>query len=261
MIDIHVLPDAAAIGMAGADVLDAAVDDGARVLGFATGSSPDRVYDELVRRHSTSPGPYRDCEIFLLDEYIGLPADHPERYVTVIRRAITDRLGVPPERVHSPEVDDTDDPVAAGARYDAAILAAGGVDIQLLGVGSNGHIAFNEPGAALDGGTHRAVLEERTRRDNARFFGDDIHAVPRAAMTQGIGTILRARRLLLIATGAAKASAIGGLATREPTTSLPVTALHLHADVTVLIDADAAREIDDTRLRSMVRVHRLVARE
>ncbi len=255
MIDIHVLEDAEAIGRAGADILDREVRDGTRVLGLATGSSPDRLYDEIVRRHADDPGAYRDCEVFLLDEYIGLPLDHPQRYATVIRRAITDALGIPPERVHAPEASahDTDE---AGARYEAAIRAAGGVGVQVLGVGRNGHIAFNEPGAPLDGLTHRALLDEPTRRDNARFFDGDLDAVPRAAMSQGIGTILRARRLLLIANGTAKASAIGALVTKEPTSSVPVTALHAHRHVTVLIDHDAAQEVDDENVLPSIRVHR-----
>jgi glucosamine-6-phosphate deaminase len=167
---------------------------------------------------------------------------------------VTDRIGIVPGRVHAPVVD-APDLAAAAAGYDAAITAAGGVDLQLLGVGANGHIAFNEPGAPLDGATHVAELTEQTRRDNARFFGGDPDAVPRRAMTQGIGTILRARRVLLLASGEAKAVAVAGLVGREPTVDLPVTALHLHPAVTVLLDPAAAARIDERAVLPTVRLH------
>lgn len=257
MIDVHVLADAEAVGVAAADLVDAVLRDGPHVLGLATGSSPERVYEELARRSARAPEAYGASEAFILDEYVGLPAGHPERYAAVIRRAVTDRIGIPTERVHAPDVDAPDLPAAA-AGYDAAIAAAGGIDLQLLGVGANGHIAFNEPGAPLDGGTHVAELTQQTRRDNARFFGGEVDAVPRFAMTQGIGTILRARRVLLLANGAAKAEAIAGLVSREPTVSLPVTALHRHPAVTVLLDPAAAARIDERAIRPDVRLLRSV---
>lgn len=254
MIDVHVLADAEAVGIAAADRVDAVVRDGPCVLGFATGSSPDRVYDELARRSAGAPSRYRASEVFILDEYVGLPVGHPERYAAVIRRAVTDRIGIAPERVHAPDVDAAD--LTAAARgYDEAIAAAGGIDLQLLGVGANGHIAFNEPGAPFDGATHVAELTAQTRRDNARFFGGDLDAVSRMAMTQGIGTILRAGRVLLLATGEAKAEAIAGLVGRAPTVDLPVTALHLHSAVTVLLDPAAAARIDERSIRPTVRLH------
>lgn len=249
MIDVRVLPDADAVGVAAADLIDGvATRPGGSVLGLATGSSPDRVYGEIVRRHSGGPNPYRDARIFILDEYVGLADGHPERYAAVIRRAIADPLGIPADRVHAPDAEahDLDE---AGPRYDAAIEAAGGIDLQLLGVGSNGHIAFNEPGTPFDSLTHVTTLAEQTRRDNARFFGGNIDAVPRRAMTQGIGTILRARQLLLIAVGSAKTEAVAALLHREPTEEWPVTALHHHDSVTVLLDPAAAAgvDLDDVR--------------
>ncbi|MDR5699240.1 glucosamine-6-phosphate deaminase [Agromyces aerolatus] len=255
MIELHVLPDAEAVGVAAADAIDAVVRRGSCVLGLATGSSPDRVYDELARRHADEPRPWASSRVFILDEYVGLPTDHPERYAAVIRRAITDRVGIPSGRVHAPDVDAEDLSAAAG-QYDAAIADAGGIDLQLLGVGVNGHIAFNEPGAPLDGGTHVAQLTAQTRRDNARFFHGDLAAVPRTAMTQGIGTILRSRRALLVATGAAKAEAVAALATREPTSAVPVTALHRHPSVLALVDAAAASELDERSVRPDVRIVR-----
>lgn len=253
MIDVHVMPGLRVIGAEAANRFDEVVRGGGRVLGLATGSSPDQVYAELVNRHAASPGSYRACRVFLLDEYVGLPQDHPERYAAVIRRTVTDPLGIPRDRVHAPDVD-ARDLAAAGERYDDAIAAAGGVDLQLLGVGTNGHIAFNEPGATLARGTHVARLTDRTRQDNARFFGGRVDAVPRAAMTQGIGTILRARRLLLIAAGAAKADAIAGLVSRPADPELPVTALHRHPAVTVLVDPAAASGISEADLLPDVRM-------
>jgi len=255
VIELHVLPDPESVGLAAADAIDEVVRGGPCVLGLATGSSPDRVYDELARRHLAQPRPWASSRVFILDEYVGLPAGHPERYATVIRRAITDRVGIPSERVHAPDVD-ADDLVVAGARYDADIAAAGGVDLQLLGVGANGHIAFNEPGAPLDGGTHLAQLTARTRQDNARFFDGDVQAVPRTAMTQGIGTILRSRRALLVATGEAKAEAVAALASRDATSAVPVTALHRHDSVLVLVDEAAASGLDASAVLPDVRLVR-----
>jgi glucosamine-6-phosphate deaminase len=239
VIEVRVLSDADAVGIAAANIIDAvAATPGGAALGFATGSSPDRAYREIVRRHAGRPHPYRAARVFLLDEYVGLPPQHPERYTAVITRAITGPLGIPSEQVRAPDPDRAD-LTGACADYDR-IVSEAGIDLQLLGVGANGHIAFNEPGTPLDDRTHVTQLTERTRRDNARFFSGDLDAVPTRAMTQGIGTILEARRLLVIATGQAKAVAVAEFLRTAPSDGLPVSALHRHADVTVLLDRDAA---------------------
>ncbi|GAB3618284.1 glucosamine-6-phosphate deaminase [Okibacterium endophyticum] len=255
MIDVHVLPDAEAVGVAAADVIDAvASEPGGAVLGLATGSSPDRAYREIVRRHAGGANAYQQARVFILDEYVGLAPQHPERYAAVIRRAFTGPVGIPLDRVNAPNPDlpDLDE---ACAEYDRMVGDAG-VDLQLLGVGANGHIAFNEPGTPLDARTHVTELAEQTRRDNSRFFGGDVERVPMRAITQGIGTILGARQLLLLATGRAKAEAVAEFLSTEPSVHLPVSALHTHDSVTVLLDRDAAARIDPDAALPSVRLHR-----
>ncbi|RWZ53042.1 glucosamine-6-phosphate deaminase [Labedella phragmitis] len=240
MISVHRFVDPAAVGRAAADLVDAAVlERGERVIGLATGSSPLETYAELVRRHGgDATSAYRDVEAFLLDEYIGLPSDHPQRYAAVIRREFTDAMGIPSGRVHGPDADAVDLAEASRA-YDRTIERSGGVGVQLLGLGSDGHIAFNAPGTSFDERTHVATLGGSTRRDNARFFGGDIDAVPRSALSQGIATILRARSIVVIATGAGKAHIVAQVLASGPTEALPATALHGHDDVVLLVDAAA----------------------
>lgn len=252
MIDVRVLPDADAVGVAAADVVDTVASrPGGAVLGFATGSSPDRAYRELVRRHAGTANPYRRARVFILDEYLGLPPGHPERYAAVISRAITTPVGIPADRVNAPNPDLPDLDVAC-ADYDRTVSDAE-VDLQLLGLGANGHIAFNEPGTPHDARTHVVKLTEQTRRDNSRFFSGDIDRVPTHAITQGIGTVLEARELLLIATGRAKADAVAAFLSTEPSAHLPSSALHAHDAVTVLLDPQAASAIDARSVRHSVR--------
>jgi glucosamine-6-phosphate deaminase len=207
------------------------------VLGLATGSSPVPAYAELVARHRAGTGPpYDGVRAFLLDEYVGLPPGHPQSYRATIARELTDDLGIPAERVQGP---DPTDPATAGPAYERALADAGGVDLQLLGIGSDGHLAFNEPGSSLASATRIKTLTDETRRDNARFFGS-LDEVPRHVLTQGLGTILRARHLLLIATGTAKAEAVAAAVEGPLTASCPASVLQLHPHATVLLDAAAA---------------------
>ena len=221
-----------------ADAIEALVRaNPAAVLGLATGSSPLPAYQELVRRHraGTAP-PYAEVRCFLLDEYVGLPPGHPETYRETIFRELTDDLGIPREHVESP---DPSDPQHAGARYEQAILAAGGVDLQVLGIGGDGHLAFNEPGSSLASTTRIKTLTDRTRRDNARFFGS-VDEVPHHVLTQGLATILRARHLVLLASGAGKADAVAAAVEGPLSASCPASVLQLHPHVTVLVDGAAA---------------------
>ena len=225
----------------GADVVEAAVRAraGAAVLGLATGSTPLPMYRELIRRHSAGLGPsYDGVRCFTLDEYVGLPPGHPESYRATIARELTDPLGIPADRVQGPSPDPAGLPVA-GERYEQALVAAGGIDVQVLGIGSDGHLAFNEPGSSLASLTRLKTLTEETRRDNARFFGS-IDEVPRHVLTQGLGTILRARHLLLLATGAGKAAALAAAAEGPVSASCPASVMQLHPHVTVLVDPPAA---------------------
>ena len=192
------------------------------VLGLATGSSPLATYRELVRRHEAGSGPsYDGVRCFTLDEYIGLPAGHPQSYRETIFHELTDALGIARERVSSP---DASDPEHAGARYEEEIVAAGGVDLQVLGIGSDGHLAFNEPGSSLASTTRIKTLTASTREDNARFFGS-VDEVPRHVLTQGLGTILRARHLVLLASGAGKAAAVAAAVEGPLSASCPASVL------------------------------------
>lgn len=218
------------------------------VLGLATGSSPLAVYNELARRHREGRISFAQARGFMLDEYVGLEASHPERYYNVIVRDFLSKVDFAPGAVQSPD-GLADDPQAAAEAYDRAIAEAGGIDIQILGVGTNGHIAFNEPGSAEDSRTRMLELTEQTRRDNSRFFADDVDAVPTHCVSQGLGTIMEARRIVLIAIGAAKAEAIRELVEGEVTLEWPVTLLHRHESVTAIVDDGAAARLSAPALR------------
>ena len=212
------------------------------VLGTATGSSPLPIYAELVRRHQDGRGPaYDRVRTFNLDEYVGLPPGHEQTYLATIRRELTDGLGLAPEQVHGP--DPTPDGIpTAGERYERLLEEAGGVDLQLLGIGSDGHLAFNEPGSSLASRTRIKTLTARTRADNARFFASP-DEVPLHVLTQGLGTILQARHLILIAAGSRKAAAVAAAVEGPVTASCPASVLQLHAHATVLVDEAAAASL------------------
>lgn len=211
------------------------------VLGLATGSSPLALYDELVARHRAGLS-FAQVRGFLLDEYVGLPPGHPESYRAVIDRQLTSRVDLAPDAVQGPDGGAADLPAACAA-YEAALRAAGGVDLQVLGVGTDGHLAFNEPGSSLASRTRVKTLTAQTRRDNARFFGDDPEAVPRHVLTQGLGTILEARHLVLVATGGAKAEAVHQLVEGPVSALWPASVLQLHPHVSVLVDEAAASRL------------------
>lgn len=208
------------------------------VLGLATGSSPTPVYDELAARQAAGTLDLRGVRAFLLDEYVGLPSGHPAGYRTVIHHQFVERIGIDPARVAGPDGDATDLSGACSA-YEAAIAAAGGVDLQLLGIGGDGHIGFNEPGSSLGSRTRIKTLTPQTRADNARYFDQDVDGVPHHVLTQGIGTISEARHLVLLAWGPAKADAIAAAVEGPVTAMVPASALQLHPHVTVVVD-DAA---------------------
>lgn len=210
------------------------------VLGVATGGTPQLLYRDLAvlaERHGLRRG---GVEVFALDEYVGLPSDAPQSYATVVRQEVTEPLQLDPRRVHVPD-GSAHDAAAEAMRYDTAMQNAGGVRLQILGIGSNGHIGFNEPGSPFDSRTRVIDLDESTRRANARFF-DRFDDVPTQAITQGIATILGAEELVLLAFGEAKAAAVAAMLEQPPTTATPASALQGHPNVTILLDeASAAR--------------------
>lgn len=207
------------------------------VLGLATGSTPLSTYRALAALRL----PLAKVRGFALDEYVGLPIGHPESYRSVITREAVEPLGLTPSLVRVPG-DDGLPLEGAGERYERDILAAGGVDLQLLGIGSTGHIGFNEPGSSFASLTRVKTLAARTREDNARFF-DSADDVPMHCLTQGLGTILRARHLVLLAFGESKAEAIAAAVEGPVTSSLPGSAIQLHAHVTVIVDEAAGSHL------------------
>lgn len=212
------------------------------VLGLATGSSPVAIYDELARRVSSGRTSLAQARAFMLDEYVGLDEDHPQCYRNVIQRDFVAKVDINPEAVSGPD-GSAQDLAAACAEYETAIADAGGVDLQILGIGTDGHIAFNEPGSSLASRTRIKTLTSQTRADNARFFEDDVKAVPQHCLTQGIGTILDARHLLLVASGRHKAEAVHQLVEGPVSAMWPATALQLHQHVTVVLDQPAASRL------------------
>jgi len=212
------------------------------VLGLATGSSPLAIYDELARRHDKDGLSFAKARGFMLDEYVGLPADHPERYRNVIQKEIAGRVDWPADQVRGPD-GLADDIAKACAEYDQAIKDAGGVDIQILGIGTDGHIAFNEPGSSFSSRTRIKTLTSQTREDNARFFDNDINQVPHHCLTQGLGTIMEAKHIILIATGKAKAEAVHQLVEGPISALWPATILQMHPHCTVLLDDAAASRL------------------
>lgn len=208
------------------------------VLGLATGGTPVGVYRRLIELHQNHGLSFRHASTFNLDEYIGLSSDHPQSYRMFMQEHLFQHIDIRPEKTHLPSGDacNLEDECR---EYEERIRQAGGIDLQLLGIGSDGHIAFNEPGSSLASRTRIKTLTERTRRDNARFF-ESPEQVPPSAITMGIGTILDATRILLIATGSSKAEIVQATVEGPITSLVPATALQLHANVTIVVDDAAA---------------------
>ncbi|MEZ0165842.1 glucosamine-6-phosphate deaminase [Kineococcus sp. LSe6-4] len=209
------------------------------VLGLATGSSPLALYAELIARHRRGEVSFARARAFTLDEYVGLPAGHPESYREVIRRELEDHVDFGPGAVRGPDGTAADLDRAC-REYEQAIRAAGGVDLQVLGIGTDGHVAFNEPGSSLTSLTRPKALAQQTRTDNARFFGGRVQEVPSLCLTQGLGTIGRAGHLVLLACGQQKAQAVAATVEGPLSASCPASVLQLHPHATVLLDPAAA---------------------
>jgi glucosamine-6-phosphate deaminase len=240
-------------GVIVADIVMAAMAGGARALGLATGSSPLPAYRELARRCRSGLS-FADLSAFLLDEYVGLPRDHPQSYRHFIGAELVDHIDLHPGRVHGPD-GMSDDIFRAAAEYDRLLAAQGPIDVQILGIGSNGHIGFNEPSSSLASRTRVKTLTEQTRRDNARFF-DRLDDVPQHVITQGLGTISEARHLVLVASGTNKAPAIAAAVEGPLTASCPASVLQLHPHATVVVDEAAAAELELLHFYRYVLAHK-----
>jgi glucosamine-6-phosphate deaminase len=211
------------------------------VLGLATGSTPIGLYKELIRLHREENLDFSKVTTFNLDEYYGLPQDHEQSYHYFMRQNLFEWINVPPENIHVPS-GLARDVEAYCENYERMIREAGGIDVQILGIGGDGHIAFNEPGSSLSSRTRLKTLTEETIRDNARFF-DRPEDVPRFAITMGVGTILEARKCIMLANGAKKADVVAAAVEGPVTAQITASALQLHPDAIVIVDEEAGARL------------------
>ncbi len=212
------------------------------VLGLATGSTPLATYQRLIELYRSGQVSFAQATTFNLDEYVGLAPDHPQSYHHFMHTNLFSQIDVDPRRCHVPD-GLAEDYFEYGRQYEQAIQAAGGIDLQLLGIGSDGHIAFNEPGSSLASRTRLKALTAETRRDNARFF-NSLDEVPKLAVTMGVGTILEARRIILLATGSGKADAVRQFIEGPISSQITASALQYHPAVTVFLDEAAAHTLE-----------------
>lgn len=212
------------------------------VLGVPAGRTPIGVYAELGRMHSSGALDFSRTTAFAVDEFVGIERTHPGSFHRFISERLLAGVNIPTNQFHSLN-GAAEDPDAECLRYEDALTQAGGVGLQLLGIGANGHLGFNEPGTELVAQTHRVTLHEATRRANAALFGGDASKVPREAMTMGLGTILRAEAIILIATGSGKALSVERMVRGPITTQLPASLLQTHRRVEVYLDRAAASRL------------------
>ncbi len=206
------------------------------VLGLATGSSPVGMYKDMIKDHKENGTSYKDVVTYNLDEYVGIDRNDPQSYYTFMNENLFSEIDIDPKNTHVPYGNTKED----CEKYEDSV---NGVDIQVLGIGQNGHIGFNEPGTPFDEPTHIVDLTENTREANARFFDNDINKVPAQAITQGIGTIMKAKKILLVANGANKADAVKAMIEGPVSVECPASVLQNHPDVVVVIDKEAASKL------------------
>jgi len=211
-------------------------------LGLATGSTMLGMYKELVRLHRQENLDFSRVLTFNLDEYLGLPANHPQSFHFFMQQNLFSHVNVAPANIHIPDGAIKGAYQEYCAAYEASIRSVGGIDLQILGIGRNGHVGFNEPTSSLGSRTRLKVLSKETIEDNRKFFAAH-EEIPQCAITMGIGTILEARRILLLASGAPKAAAIAKAIEGPVTASVTASALQLHSDVTFIVDREAGSQL------------------
>ena len=209
------------------------------VLGLATGSTPLGLYKELITLHGSRGLDFSGATSFNLDEYLGLPATHPQSFHYFMEQNFFSQVNLPRHRAHVPDGTITGDYDAYCSGYEKSIRAAGGIDLQILGIGRNGHIGFNEPTSSLASRTRLKALSRETIEDNRHFFAEN-EQMPKCAITMGIGTILDSKRVLLLASGRSKAAAVAKAIEGPITSSVSASALQMHPDVTFIVDEEAA---------------------
>jgi len=240
-VDVWILDSAQAVAVKAAEICAELIQrkPDAR-LGMATGTTPQALYAELIRRNQLGHLSFSRIETFNLDEYLGLGPQHPQSFRRAMRDGLFAQVDIEPANTHFP-AGDAADPAAEAEAYEALIRARGGIDLQILGIGRNGHIGFNEPGSSLGSRTRVKTLSRATLRDNQ--LRDPDFEGPTMAITMGIGTILDAKALLMLATGAAKAPAVAAALEGPLAASCPASAIQLHPRATVVLDPEAAAEL------------------
>jgi glucosamine-6-phosphate deaminase len=214
----------------------------AAVLGLATGGSQLALYRELVEKYQAGEISFASTTSFNLDEYLGVSPDNPQSYRAYMKRELFDQVDIDQRNTFMPACDEGQDPVLVGPGYEQKIRETGGIDLQLLGLGGNGHIGFNEPSSSLNSRTRVKTLSRRTFEDNSRMFSDK-EFQPALAITMSIATIMDARRILLLATGKNKAEAVSAMIEGAVTAMYPASILQMHERVTVLLDESAAGQL------------------
>lgn len=211
------------------------------ILGLATGDTPKGLYRSLIKYYEEGFITFKQAIAFNLDEYVGLPSTHAQSYQTFMKQNLFEFVDFSAEKCFIPQ-GDTGNPETEALRYEALIEQSGGIDLQILGIGRNGHIGFNEPGSNFEAYTHVVELDERTVVDNARFF-ETIEEVPRKAISMGIKTIMKSKKIILLASGASKGEALYQMMHGKITPELPASVLQLHPNVTVICDEQAAERL------------------
>ncbi len=217
------------------------------VLGLATGSTPEGMYARLVEMYRQGKIDFNSVVTFNLDEYVGLAPDHPQSYHQYMKKNLFDHVNIKPSNTSIPHCSGNDNPGEVCAEFETKIKQAGGIDLQVLGIGVNGHIGFNEPASHLRTTTHLVELAEETIKANSRFF-ESVDKVPRKAITMGMGSIMGAKKVLLLASGENKAEAVRDSFSGFISTETPASLLQLHRDVLVVVDQEAASLIKSSFL-------------
>ena len=242
-MEIVVLPDSNAVaGFAAARICELLGRKPSAVLGLATGSTQLRLYAKLVELYRASKVSFRDVRTFNLDEYLGIEPDNPQSYRSYMQRELFAAVDIDVRNTHLPVCGEHDDPREAGSDYERRILDAGGIDLQVLGIGRNGHIGFNEPTSSLASRTRVKTLTADTVAANSRLFGES-EDQPGMALTMGIATILDSRHVMLLATGECKSAAVRAAIEGPVAASCPASALQLHAHASLILDEDAASKL------------------
>jgi glucosamine-6-phosphate deaminase len=241
-MEIIIQPDAAAASNVAARIIAGIVRSKPEaILGLATGSTPVNMYQELIWMHREQGLDFSKVTTFNLDEYVGLGKDHPASYYRFMRENLFDHLNVPDYRIHLPDGLSPDIP-AHCRQYEGAIKAAGGIDVQVLGIGTDGHVGFNEPTSSLSSRTRIKTLTQQTIQDNAPFFPDG-EQIPHHVITMGVGTIMDSRACLLMAFGKKKAKAIADTVEGAISSMVPASILQMHQRAIIIVDEEAASEL------------------